>query len=97
MKQEPIREIWMRIPVVDFLAWKLIQFTGLIQGLFWDLLTPKHGDVISKAKYIQRSESGRYLSKVNPEDLPTEMRQRLLNLGRFLLLLTVVLTLIDVC
>lgn len=84
------------IPVVDFFAWKLIQFSGLIQGLLFDFLTPKSGSIMNKWNYIQRSMSGYALSRMSPGDVPPMMRQRLLNLGRILLLVIVGLTLYDV-
>jgi hypothetical protein len=77
--------------VLDSAAWQAIRFISFLQGTIYFLLAQNCSDGKKKFEYEVKSMSGFILSQSNPQDLPSEISAMLLLVGRFLLMLFIVL------
>lgn len=79
----------MKITLIDFMAWKLIQITMLIQGAIYDFALRYAHDDKEFFKFMQYSLSGYHIFQMSLNDLPDMARKKLLGMGRLMLFILV--------
>lgn len=83
---------YLRIPVIDAIAFKLVQLTMLIQGYIlqvWFHYNPPEG-LSKEIEAMSEIHSSFYMAGVDLKDLPEIVQDKVLSAGRMLLLLVVV-------
>ena len=75
----------MKITLIDWVAWKLIQMVALIQGAIYDYALRHARDNKEFFKFMENSLSGYYIFQMSLNDLPDIARRKLLEQGKLLL------------
>ncbi len=79
----------MKTTLIDFMAWRLIQVSALIQGAMYDFALRYTRDKEEFFKFMQYSLSGYYIFQMSLNDLPDMVRKKLLGMGRLMLFILI--------
>lgn len=79
----------MKITLIDWVAWKYIQVSALIQGAIYDFALRYARDDKEFFKFMGYSLSGYYIFQMSLNDLPDMVRKKLLGMGRLMLFILI--------